>query len=117
MDVTDVEPLLLHLPVRQDAVLGQEGAAPALSVAQHSPEARALEQEDGAVAVGEVGGVDVAARMVSAHHGGENVPDVFGEASGQAAGVHVEGVHLREQTVGHCLTSCFLFLLSITIEL
>lgn len=117
MDVADVEPLLLHLPVRQDAIPGQEGAAAALAVAQDSPEARALEQEDGAVTVGEVGGVDVAARMVSAHHCGEDVPDVFWETSGQSAGVHVEGVHLREQTVGHCLTSCFLFLLSLTTEM
>lgn len=96
MDVADVEPLLLHLPVRQDAVPGKEWAAPALTVAQHSPEAGALEQEDGAVAVGEVGGVNVAAWMVSAHHSREDVPDVFGEAPGQAAGVHVKGVHLHE---------------------
>lgn len=99
MDAADVKPLLLHLPVRQDAVPGKERAAPALAVAQHLPEAGALEQEYGAVAVREVGGVDVAAWMVSAHHGGEDVPDVFGKAAGQAAGVHVEGVHLREQTV------------------
>lgn len=106
MDVADVEPLQLHVPVRQEAVPGKGRAAPALAVAQHSPEAGALHQEDGAVAVGEVGGVDVAAWMVSAHHGREDVPDVFGEASGQAVGVHVKGVHLHGQTVSHCLTSC-----------
>lgn len=101
MDVADVEPLLLHLPVRQDTVPGKERAASALPVAQHSPEAGALEQKDGAVAVGEVGGVDVAAWMVSAHYGREDVSDVFGEASGQAVGVHIKGVHLREQRVNH----------------
>lgn len=106
MDVADVEPLLVHLLVRQDAVPGKEWAAPALAVAQHSPEAGALEQEDGAVAVGEVGGVDVAAWMVSAHHSRKDVPNVFGESSGQAAGFHIKGVHLREQTVS--LTSRFL---------
>lgn len=107
MNVADVEPLLLHLPVREDAVPGDEGAVPALAVAQHSPEAGALKQEDGAVAVGEVGSVDVAARMVPAHHCREDVPDVFGESSGQPVGVHVKGVNLRERIVSHSLTSCF----------
>lgn len=106
MDVADVEPLLVHLPVRQDAVPGKEWAAAALAVAQHSPEAGALEQEDGAVAVGEVGGVDVAAWMVSAYHSRKDVLNVFGEASRQAAGFHIKGVHLREQMVS--LTSRFL---------
>lgn len=94
MDIADVKPLLLHLPVRQDTVPGKERATSALAVAQHLPEAGALEQEYCAVAVGEVGGVEVAARMVSTHHGREDVPDVFGKAEGQAAGVHVKGEHL-----------------------
>lgn len=99
MDVADVEPLLVHLLVRQEAVPGQKRLAPTLTVAQHSPVARALEQKDGIMGVGEVGGVDVAIWMVSALHGGENISDVFGEASRQAVGFHVERVHLCEQTV------------------
>lgn len=99
MDVADVEPLLVHLLVRQQAVPGQKWPAPTLTVAQHSPVARALEQKDGIVGVGEVGGVDVAIWMVSALHGRENISDVFGEASRQAVGFHVECVHLCEQTV------------------
>lgn len=99
MDVADVEPLLVHLLVRQQAVPGQKRPATTLTVAQHSPVARALEQKDGIVGVGEVGGVDVAIRMVSALHGRENISDVFGEAPRQAVGFHVERVHLCEQTV------------------
>lgn len=99
MDVADVEPLLVHLLVWQQAVPGQKRLAPTLTVAQHSPVARALEQKDGIVGVGEVGGVDVAIWMVSALHGGENISDVFGEASRQAVGFHVVNVHLCEQTV------------------
>lgn len=97
MNVADVEPLLLHLLVRQQAVPRQSQPPSAFAAAHHSPKARPLEQKDGAVGVGEVGGVDVAIWMVSALHGGENVSDVFGEASRQAVGFAVERVHLSEQ--------------------
>lgn len=96
--VADVEPLLFHLLVRQQAVPRQREPAPAFAAARHPPEARPFEQKDGAVGVGEVGGVDVAVWMVSALHGGEHLSDALGEASGQAVGSHVEGVHLLEQT-------------------
>lgn len=95
MDVADVEPLLLHLLVRQDAVPGKERVPPTLTVAKHPPVAGSFEQEYGVVAVGEVGGVDVAAWMVSAHHGREDVPDLFGKSTGEAAGVNVKGKHLQ----------------------
>lgn len=96
--VADVEPLLLHLLVRQQAVPRQREPVPALAAARHPPEARPFEQKDGAVGVGEVGGVDVAIRMVSALNGGENLSDALGEASRQDVRSHVEGVHLLDQT-------------------
>lgn len=97
MHVADVKPLLFHLLVWQQAVPRQREPAPAFTAARHSPEARPLEQEDGVVGVGEVGGVDAAVRMVSALRGGENVPDVLGEAARQAVRFHVERVHLFER--------------------
>lgn len=96
--VADVEPLLLHLLVRQQAVPRQREPAPAFAAARHPPKARPFEQKDGAVGVGEVGGVDAAIRMVSALDGGENLSDALGEASRQAVRSHVEGVHLLDQT-------------------
>lgn len=99
MNVADVEPLLIHLLVWQQAIPRQKGPAPAFAAAHHLPEARALEQKDGVVGVGEVGGVDVAIWMVSALHCRENFSDVFGEASRQAVGFHVEGVHLFERII------------------
>lgn len=98
MDAADVEPLLFHFLVRQQAVARQREPAAAFAAARHSPKARPLEQEDGAVGVGEVGSVDVAIWMVSARHGGENLSEVFGEASRQAVCFGVERVHLLEQT-------------------
>lgn len=97
MNVANVKPLLVHLPVWQQAVSRQRGPAPALAAARYLPEARALEQEDGAVGVGEVGSVDVAIWMVSSLHRRENVSDGFGEASCQAAGFHAECKHLFGQ--------------------
>lgn len=99
MNIADVEPLLFHLLVWQQAISRQREPTPAFAAAQHSPKARPLEQKDGAVGVGEVGSVDVAIWMVSALHGGENVSDVSGEASRQAVRFDVECVHLFEQTV------------------
>lgn len=99
MNVADVEPVLIHLLVWQQAIPRQRGPVPAIAAAQHLPEARALEQKDGVVGVGEVGSVDVAIWMVSAHHWRENVSDVFGEASCQAVGFHVKRVHLFEQII------------------
>lgn len=96
--VADVEPLLFHLLVRQQAVPRHREPAPAFAAARHPPKARPFEQKDGAVGVGEVGGVDVATWMVSALHGGENLSDALGEASRQAVRSDVEGVHLLEQT-------------------
>lgn len=98
MNIADVEPLLFHLLVWQQAIPRQSEPPLAFTAAHHSPKARPLEQKDGAVGVGEVGGVDVAIWMVSALHGGENISDVFGEASRQAVGFAVERVHLLEQT-------------------
>lgn len=96
--VADVEPLPSHLLVRQQAVPRQREPAPAFAAARHAPKARPFEQKDGAVGVGEVGGVDVAIWMVSALHGGENLSDALGEASRQAVRPDAEGVHLLEQT-------------------
>lgn len=98
MYVADVEPLLIHLPVWQQAVAWQRGPAPALAAARHLPETRALEEKDCIVGVGEVGSVDATIWMVSGLHRREDFSDVFGEASCQAAGFHVEGVNLFEQT-------------------
>lgn len=99
MNVADVEPVLIHLLVWQQPISRQEGPAPAIAAPQHLPEARALEEEDGVVGVGEVRCIDAAIWMVSAHHWRENVSDVFGEASRQAVGFHVERVHLFEQMI------------------
>ena len=99
MNIADVEPLLLHLLVWQQAISRQREPAPAFAAAHHSPKARPLEQKDGAVGVGEVGSVYVAIRMVSVLHGRENFSDVFGEASRQAVHFDVECVHLFEQSV------------------
>lgn len=96
--VADVEPLLFHLSVRQQAVPRQREPAPAFAAARHPPKACPFEQKDGAVGVGEVGGVDVAIWMVSTPHSRESLSDALGEASRQAVGSHVEGVHLLEQT-------------------
>lgn len=98
MNIADVKPLLFHLLVRQQAISRQREPTPAFAAAHHSPKARSLEQKYGAVGVGEVGSVDVAIWMVSALYGGENVSDVFGEASRQAVRFGVECVHLFEQT-------------------
>lgn len=54
MNVADVEPVLGQLLVWQQAISWQKGPAPAISASQHLPEARALEEEDGIVGVGEV---------------------------------------------------------------
>lgn len=99
MNIADVEPLLFHLLVWQQAISRQREPTPAFAAAHHSPKARPLEQKDGAVGVGEVGSVDVAIWMVSVLHGGENVSDVSGEASRQAVRFDVECIHLFEQTV------------------
>lgn len=98
MHIADVEPLLFHLLVGQQAISRQREPAPAFATAHHSPKARPLEQKDGAVGVGEVGSVDIAIWMVAALHGGENISDLFGEASRQAVRLGVECVHLFEQT-------------------
>lgn len=98
MDAADVEPLLFHLLVWQQTIARQREPAAAFATAHHSPKARPLEQKDGAVGVGEVGSVDVAIWMVSMLHGGENISEVFGEASRQAVRFGVERVHLFEQT-------------------
>lgn len=99
MNIADVEPVLIHLLVWQQAISWQRGPAPAFAAAHHLPETRALEEKDGVVGVGEVGSINVAIWMVSAHHWRENISDVFGEASCQAVGPHVESIHLFEQII------------------
>lgn len=107
MNVADVEPVLLHLLVWQQAISRQRGPAPAVPAADHLPEACALQKKDGIVRVGEVGGIDVATWMVAARHGRENMSDVFGEASRQAVGLHVKCKHLLEQIIVNSVITIF----------
>lgn len=99
MNVADVEPVLIHLLVWQQAIPWQKGPAPAFTAAHHLPEARVLKEKESIVGVGEVSSVNVAIWMVPAHYWGENISDVFGEASCQAVGFHVECIHLFEQII------------------
>lgn len=99
MNIADVEPVLIHLFVWQQAISWQRGPAPTITAVHHLPEACALEKKDGIVGVGEVGSVNVAIWMISTHHWRENISDVFGEASCQAIGLHIECIHLFEQTI------------------
>lgn len=96
MDVTDVEPLLLHLSSRQQAVVGQRALHPAFPPSHHPPVGGALYQEEGVVRVREIRSVQVTHGMVTWGQGGKQLCDFLRRIRGQLVSLDAEPINLGE---------------------